>query len=56
MYMAHTNREANLTLEAKRSNVNIEPSFEQRLGPRAYLVMEKKIFKGFYHIWAWQPF
>ena len=29
MYMAHTNREANLTLEAKRSNVNIEPSFEQ---------------------------
>ena len=21
-----------------------------------YLVMEKKIFKGFYHIWAWQPF
>ena len=28
----------------------------QRLGPRAYLVMEKKIFKGFYHIWAWQYF
>ena len=28
----------------------------QRLGPRAYLVMEKKIFKGFNHIWAWQPF
>ena len=24
--------------------------------PRAYLVLEKKIFKGFYHIWAWQPF
>ena len=22
----------------------------QRLGPRAYLVMEKKIFKGFYHV------
>ena len=66
MYMAHTNREAHLTLEAKRSNVNIELSFEQfwlisypplqRLGPSAYLVMEKKIFKGFYHIWAWQPF
>ena len=28
----------------------------QRLGPRAYLVMEKTIFKGFYHIWVWQPF
>ena len=27
----------------------------QRLGPRADLVLEK-IFKGFYHIWAWQPF
>ena len=27
MYMAHTNGEANLTLEVKRSNVNIEPSF-----------------------------
>ena len=26
-HMAHTNREANLTLEVKRSNVNIEPSF-----------------------------
>ena len=24
MYMAHTNREANLNLEVKRSNVNIE--------------------------------
>ena len=28
----------------------------QRLGPRAYLVLEKKIFKGFYHTWAWQPY
>ena len=27
----------------------------QKLGPRAYLVLEKKIFKGFIHIWAWQP-
>ena len=27
MYMAHTNGEANLTLEVKRLNVNIEPSF-----------------------------
>ena len=29
IYMAHTNGEANLTLEVKRSNVNIEPSFYQ---------------------------
>ena len=27
IYMAHTNGEANLTLQVKRSNVNIEPSF-----------------------------
>ena len=27
MYMAHSNGEANLTLEVKRSNVNIESSF-----------------------------
>ena len=27
IYMAHTNREAKLTLEVKRSNVNIEQSF-----------------------------
>ena len=28
----------------------------QRLGPRVYLVLEKKTFEGFYHIWAWKPF
>ena len=28
----------------------------QRLGPRAYLVLERKIFKSFYHIWARLPF
>ena len=27
MYLAHTNEEANLTLEVKRSNVNIESPF-----------------------------
>ena len=27
------------------------PSF-MKIGP---LVLEKKIFKGFYHIWAWRP-
>ena len=35
MYMAHTNREANLTLEAKRSNVNIEPSHSPTHGGSA---------------------
>ena len=27
----------------------------QRFSPKASLVLEKKIFKGFYHIWAWRP-
>ena len=27
----------------------------QRFSPKASSVMEKKIFKGFYHIWAWRP-
>ena len=27
----------------------------QRLGLKAYLVLEKEIFKGFYHIWTWRP-
>ena len=27
----------------------------KRLGPRAYLVLEKKSFKGFYYIRAWKP-
>ena len=26
----------------------------QRLGHKAYLVLKNKIFKGFYHIWAWR--
>ena len=25
-----------------------------RLGPRAHLVLEKTIFKSFYHTWAWR--
>ena len=29
--------------------------FEQRFSPKAPSVLEKKIFKGFYHIWAWRP-
>ena len=29
--------------------------FMQRFSPKASSVMEKKIFKGFYHIWAWRP-
>ena len=27
----------------------------QRFSPKASSVLEKKIFKGFYHIWAWGP-
>ena len=27
----------------------------QRFSHKASLVLEKKIFKGFYHIWAWGP-
>ena len=30
------------------------PDDVQRLGPRAYLVLENKISKVFYHIWALQ--
>ena len=29
--------------------------FMQRFSPKPSSVLEKKIFKGFYHIWAWQP-
>ena len=27
----------------------------QTFSPKASSVLEKKIFKGFYHIWAWRP-
>ena len=27
----------------------------QRFSPKASSVLKKKIFKGFYHIWAWGP-
>ena len=27
----------------------------QRFSPKAFSVLEKKIFKGFYHIWTWRP-
>ena len=29
--------------------------FKQRFSPKASSVLEEKIFKGFYHIWAWRP-
>ena len=29
--------------------------FMHTFSPKASLVLEKKIFKGFYHIWAWRP-
>ena len=28
---------------------------KQRFSPKVSSVLEKKIFKGFYHIWAWRP-
>ena len=31
------------------------PRFVQRYSSKASLVLEKKIFKGFYHMWAWRP-
>ena len=30
--------------------------FVQSFSPKAFLVLEEKNFKGFYHIWAWRPF
>ena len=54
-------------LAVKKVKVNPESSFEQTLmgwSPQCYIasfveicppVPEKKIFKGFYHIWAWRP-
>ena len=30
------------------------PMIMQRFSPKASSVLEKKIFKGFYHIWAWR--
>ena len=27
----------------------------QRFSPKAFSVLEKKIFNGFYYIWAWRP-
>ena len=29
--------------------------FKQRFRPNASSVLKEKIFKGFYHIWAWRP-
>ena len=34
------------------SEIVILPSFKVN----GQLVLEKKIFKGFYHIWAWWPY
>ena len=57
--------EANLTLEVKMSSLNNHfsnfgrspsPIIHAKIRAQAYLVLEKKIFEGFYHIWAWQPF
>ena len=57
-------RKAN-DLAVKRSNVNVRSLFKQlwqtscprwymqRFSHKASSVLEKKIFKGFYHIWTW---
>ena len=52
-------------LALKRSTINLWSSFEPtwkspwcslpRFSHKAFLVLEKKIFKSFYHIWTWQP-
>ena len=69
MYGTHTNAYGSkLDLTVKRSNVNVNHHFSnfgrplvppwwfvQRFSPKASSVLEKKIFKGFYHIWAWLP-
>ena len=31
------------------------PMIPAKVQPKAFLVLEEKIFKGFYHIWAWRP-
>ena len=55
-------REANMTLPLKGQMSmydhyfsNFGRWFMQRFSHKASLVLEKKIFKGFYHIWAWRP-
>ena len=34
----------------------LPPWFVHTFSPKASSVLEKKLFKGFYHIWAWRPF
>ena len=33
----------------------VDLPFLQRFSPKAFSVLEEKIFKGFFHIWAWRP-
>ena len=35
--------------------VDLESSMLSRVSFEAFLILEKKIFKCFYHIWAWRP-
>ena len=66
-HFAHTNAWGRkFDLATKKSKVNLGSSFEQtweifspwcyipRFSLEAFLVLEKKIFKCFYHTWAWQ--
>ena len=60
-------REANLTLEVKRSNVNmtiilailvdlLSPIICAKIRAQGLFGYGEEDFKVFYHIWAWQPF
>ena len=33
----------------------LSPMICAKIHPKAFSVLEKKVFKGFYHIWAWRP-
>ena len=72
MYIAHTNAwGGKFDLAIKRSNVNIGPSFLAilvdlppppppiictKIGAQGLFGFGQEDFKGFYYIWAWQPF
>ena len=49
-YVPHFFKVGGITIMGRSPKCYI-PSFVE-IGPP---VLEKKIFKGFYHIWAWQP-
>ena len=44
-----------LAISVDLCNFSRPPWFVQRFSPKAFSVLKKKIFKCFYHIWAWWP-